>query len=176
MNTPWMAVLTGPVHVGKTTFLLRLLQDLSARGLKMNGLLSLARFQESRRIGYDMFDLRTGRKYPLLRIHPEGDWPRIGPFGMDPAGLAKAHSALSRTQGSHVTVIDEIGPLELRGEGFWPAFRSLRQQQRPLLVVVRSRLISPFRNACGTPFHLYRWAAPALEEDLRRDLLDLMPA
>jgi nucleoside-triphosphatase THEP1 len=165
-----MYVLTGPVHAGKTSFLRHFLQNSRKQGLRVNGILSLAAFQGPNRIGYDAHDLRSGDSWPLLRTDPDPGWLRVGPFGMCPEGLEKAQAAILDIAGSDLTVIDEMGPLELAGRGFWPCFQTVIKGKRPVLVVVRSDLVSRFQEALDEEIHVFRLHAANVASDLRSHL------
>ncbi len=165
-----MYVLTGPVHAGKTSFLRHFLQNSRKQGLRVNGILSLAAYQGPDRIGYDAHDLRSGDRWPLLRTDPDPGWLRVGPFGMCPEGLEKAQAAILDTDGSDLTVIDEMGPLELAGRGFWPCFQTVMKRKQPVLVVIRSDLVSRFQEAIDEEIHVFRLHAANVEKNLIRCL------
>ena len=164
-------VLTGPVHVGKTTFLLRFLQGVRNEGKHVNGILSLAIWEDSIRKGYDAFDLASGESYPLLRTEPDPSWPRAGRFGMLPEGLRRALSAITRMSRSDLTVIDEMGPLELSGRGFWPGFQAVRERLQPALVVVRQELVPGFQKVVDAQTRLFQYGEAGLAEEMRSQLL-----
>ncbi len=166
-------IFSGPVHAGKTQFLKHLLQGIQKQGLRMNGILSLAHFQDGERLGYNAMDLQTGQTFPLLRIRSEDGWLRVGSYGMLPDGLRQAEQAVLRTQDSDLTVIDEIGPLELAGSGFWPSFCRLRQQKQPTLVVVREPLVIQFEESCSRPAFHFILQTAGLEASMVERLLEL---
>ena len=160
-------VLTGPVHAGKTTFLRHLMQGFRDEGIRVNGILSLAVFKDSIRVSYDAFDLANGDSCPLLRTDPDPSWDRAGPFGMIPAGLRRAESAITDTSHSSLTVIDELGPLELAGQGFWPGFQVVREKRLPILLVVRQELIDRFQKTVKARAHLFHFGEAGLGADMR---------
>ncbi len=163
-------VLTGPVHAGKTTFLRDFLQDAGNQGLRSNGILSLAAFRGEDRIGYDAHDLKSGDLWPLLRTDADPGGIRVGPFGMIPEGLERAQDAILDTGGSDLTVIDEMGPLELTGQGFRPTLQVLIEKLQPTLVVVRSELVSRFQKAVYARPQVFRFNTDGLAADMRSHL------
>lgn len=169
---PWF-LFSGPIHSGKTSFLKHLLPDLQKQGLNMNGILSLAHFQGGERSGYNALDLQNGRIFPLLRIHSEEKWQRIGSYGMLPEGLNEAEQAIQRIQDSDLTIIDEIGPLELAGSGFWPSFCRMRQQSQSTLVVVRESLVLRLLESCSRPAYHFKLHTSGLEAAMAQRLLEL---
>ena len=166
-------VLTGPVHAGKTTFLRDFLQDAGDQGLHSNGILSLAAFLGEDRIGYDAHDLKSGDLWPLLRTDADPGWLRVGPFGMIPEGLERAQDAILDTGGSDLTVIDEMGPLELTGQGFRPAFQVLIEKLQPVLVVVRSELVARFQKTIDGEIRVFRLHEVNVANDLLSSLARL---
>ena len=138
-------VLTGPVHGGKTTFLERALPHWTGRGLACAGFLSPAAAGETGGAGYDLLEIASGRRQPYLRRHGEPGAERIGPYVFVPAALERARTILRCDGPSGLLVVDEVGPLELRGGGLWPALReALARPGRTLLVVVRRDILEGF--------------------------------
>lgn len=161
-----LKVLTGRVHSGKTTFLLKEIRVRSGQGLRINGILSLAFFEGEERRGYDALDLDTGDRFPLLRTPPREGWIRVGPYGMVPEGFRSAEAAVMGVQDADLTLIDELGPLELAGGGFWPCLQQLRAQERAILAVIRETLIGPFRDLLGEGWGVFRLGEPDLADRL----------
>ena len=141
MKRSKLFVLSGAVHAGKTTFMHRICRELQKEKLQLNGILSLTHFSGDEPRGYDGLNLQTGATFPLARLQGGSNWERAGRYFFDPEGINKAVKAILDFQDSDITVIDEIGPLELQGKGFWPALSSLRKNDHPTLIVVRENLV-----------------------------------
>jgi nucleoside-triphosphatase THEP1 len=140
-------ILTGPVHAGKTTFLRRLLPDFKARGFPVCGYLSPAIGGDWDVLGYDLFDVRTGGSMPFLRTGGEAGWQRVGPFFLLPSGQEAAEAAILGRKPGEWLIVDEVGPLELSGQGVWPALsKALDQPSFAGLVVVRKPLLDALRD------------------------------
>jgi nucleoside-triphosphatase THEP1 len=135
-------VLSGPVHAGKTTFLERVLPLWRARGLACAGFLSPAVTDEAGETGYDLVEIGSGRRRPYLRRRAEPGAERIGPYVFVPAALERARAIIRESGPSRLLVVDEVGPLELRGGGLWPALRGALAAHWPaLLLVVREDIV-----------------------------------
>jgi nucleoside-triphosphatase THEP1 len=137
-------VITGGRGTGKTSFLLRLLAALKRSGWSAGGILSPAVNNDGKRKGYDVRDLRTGLSVPLCRVGGPATGIVSGPYAFSPAGIAFGRKALDARSlaGMDVVCIDEIGPLELGGDGWAPATRELlKHLDAPLILVVRSSLL-----------------------------------
>jgi len=138
-------ILTGLVHSGKTTLLERAVHKLKQDKVKIDGFLSKALREEQEVIGYDLFDLREGGAVPLLRRTGEREWQRVGSYFFLPSGLDEAERIILRSKDAELSVVDEIGPLELSGKGFWPALKQvLFPPQTVYLVVVREKILEDF--------------------------------
>jgi nucleoside-triphosphatase THEP1 len=161
-----LRVLTGPVHSGKTTFLLRSIRAAADQGLRLNGILSLAFFEGEARRGYDALDLRSGDRFPLLRTPGQEGWIKVGPFGMVPDGFRRAEEAVMGKPDADLTVIDELGPLELSGAGFWPCMQRLHTLDRKVLVVIRETLLESFRTLFEGRWKVFRLGESDLEKRL----------
>jgi nucleoside-triphosphatase THEP1 len=143
-STRRVCLLTGPVRSGKTTRLIRLLSGIrEVEGFltpDQNGLRHL-------------LDLKTMARHPF-QVHsgPIDQRLDIGPFSFTLEAFERMHQLLRNAliHRPPLLVVDEIGPLELQGQGVEPVFsevwRALEQARWPgtLLVVVRESLVSRF--------------------------------
>jgi nucleoside-triphosphatase len=135
-------VLTGPVHGGKTTFLESSLARWSAHGLAPGGFLSVAVTGASGATGYDLLELKSGHRHPYLRRQGEPGAERIGPFFFVPSTLERAKAIIREADPRELLIVDEVGPLELRGGGLWPVVReALSRPGMSLLLVVREEIL-----------------------------------
>jgi iron complex transport system ATP-binding protein len=138
-------ILTGPLHSGKTTLLKKSVQKFKDQKVHIDGFLSLAVFKDQERIGYDLFDLNKEDSIPLLRKRGDKTWMKIGPYFFIPSGVEEAQKVLSRAGDSAICVVDEVGPLELTGEGFWPALEQvLFPPATTFLISVREGILDDF--------------------------------
>jgi nucleoside-triphosphatase THEP1 len=143
-------ILTGPVHSGKTTLLKRVAQEFKRKKLVVSGFLSEAVFGGQERVGYDLFDLKEEKSIPLIRREGKKGWQRVGSYFFVPSGIEEAQSIVSRSQNSDICVVDEVGPLELSGKGFWPALKPiLFPPLIPFLITVRQSILEDFLGILG---------------------------
>ncbi len=144
-------ILSGPPGSGKTTAC-RQLADLAQKcGLDCAGLVCPARFHESRKVGIDVLDLRTGGCRPLAEADQLPAALRTGAYRFDAEAMAWSAALLDTACPCDLLVVDEIGPLELvRGQGWANALNVLRAGQFGLaVVVVRPGLLDAFRIMMG---------------------------
>jgi nucleoside-triphosphatase THEP1 len=142
-----LLILTGRIHSGKTTRLRELVSEWRARGIALDGFLSPAVFESGRRVGYDWLDLGTDRCAPFLRRRGEAVWERVGPYFFIPPTLEKAKRKIRTHDRRNLLIVDEIGPLEIRGGGVWPALAgALSGPPLRCLLVVREEILDRFRR------------------------------
>lgn len=138
-------ILTGPVHSGKTTFLKNTIPVLREKKLQIDGYLSEAVWKNKEFTGYDLFDLKEYRNHPFIRKQGREEWQKIGLFFFLPETLGLAKKIIRRSKKADLCVVDEVGPLELKGKGVWPALRDiLMNPKQDLLLVVRESILNDF--------------------------------
>ena len=135
-----MIILTGETGSGKTTCAAAVVELLRQRGVKVGGVLATGLLHESRRSGFDITDLSTGRTVPLCREGEAGSAAeqRWGRFTFAHEGLELGREALTvRGPSADVVVVDEVGPLELAGGGWAAALDELAAGFRGGILVDR---------------------------------------
>jgi nucleoside-triphosphatase THEP1 len=150
-------VLTGPVHSGKTSLLRKLVGEWNGQRIGLDGFLSLAVHKDGELIGYDLFDLKRKKTLPYLRKEDAADREKVGLFFFIPEALEAAKRMLLRRRQKDFLIIDEAGPLEIRGGGIWPALQTvLSNPALRCLLVVRRSAIAEFRDRLkAVPFQVF---------------------
>lgn len=147
---PNILLWTGEKHSGKTTAATALVRSLRAAGRAVTGLLAPVAFEHARRVGYDAIDVRSDLRRPLLRLAADPARREIGPFAFVEAGRQLGAAALADPPaGTALVVLDEFGPLELRGGGWRDAADRLAAGAVPLLLVVRRELVASLADLYG---------------------------
>lgn len=143
-------ILTGPVHSGKTTLLKKVVRELKGQKYRVDGFLSEAVREKEETVGYDLFDLKRERSIPFIRKTGEKEWQKIGSYFFIPQALAEAEKIILRGIEADILVVDEIGPLELSGKGFWPALKRVVFKPLPsFLFVMRISMLESFLGILG---------------------------
>jgi len=138
-------ILTGPVHSGKTTLLKKAVRELKEKKYRIDGFLSETVWRKEEIVGYDLFDLKKERSIPLIRRTGEEEWQKIGSYFFIPQSLAEAEKIILRGKEADILVVDEVGPLELSGRGFWPALKQVVfQPLTSYILVIRKNIIKDF--------------------------------
>jgi len=143
-------ILTGPVHSGKTSLLKTLVANLNRYRVSVRGFLSLAAYEEGRHIGYDLFDLEKQSVSKFIRKSGHRDWQKIGEFYFIPEVLKHAQKIIDECRPPSWLIVDEVGPLELQGQGLWPSLSAALERDRLItLLVVRESLLYRVRKSLG---------------------------
>jgi nucleoside-triphosphatase len=139
-------IVSGGRGEGKTTFLSHYASRLADSGRSVGGIISPAVFEAEKRIGYDLIDLRDGTRHVLARLAGPDEKPTVGVYRFDPGTVTAGVAAVSLAvrNGLDLIAIDEVGPLEFRGDGWATALiealRCLREDQT-LVITVRPALV-----------------------------------
>jgi nucleoside-triphosphatase THEP1 len=137
-------VLTGDKGSGKTTLLTELVKEFQMKGFRVGGIISPVVYEESTRIGFDVLNIKNQNRTQLCRISSEGKRIKVGDFEFFEEGIRFGYEALDlkNLSSCKLIIIDEVGPLELEGNG-WAASldRIVDNLSCPLLLVVRKSLL-----------------------------------
>jgi len=136
--------LTGRPGVGKTTVLLRAVDELKARGVRVGGMVSREVRRAGVRVGFEIVDIATGRRGWLAHVNqPTG--PKVGKYRVNLQDLngVGASSILNAIGNADVIVIDEVGPMELYSREFKDAVRAAMESGKALLGTIHFRARDP---------------------------------
>jgi nucleoside-triphosphatase THEP1 len=136
-------VVTGPSSGGKTETVRAVAERLGSTGVPIAGFVQPGEFAEGRKVGFRLCDVATGEEAALATLgeRREGDFGTRFQFADE--GFRLGREALSRASSGAVVIIDELGPVELRGQGHMPAVRDALAVAglRGAIVVVRRALV-----------------------------------
>jgi nucleoside-triphosphatase THEP1 len=151
-------ILTGPIDSGKTSQLKNFItkaQQHDSSIAQVGGFLSLKVYENDQHIGYNIYDFTTSQQFPFLRTHTSDQRPAtsdmrhetcdvIGKYKLNPQTLSYAHNLINKAPQYDIFIIDELGPLELQGKGFWPALEKVINCDTDFLFVIREKLVEKF--------------------------------
>ena len=167
-NLPSIIIISGNIQEGKTTFVEKVINRLKRKGIAVGGFLSKVIYQNDERTGYQLFDLNTERRELLCTVDEHPQWNHYGKFYFNPKGQELGVDILKNiSEESQLIVIDEIGPLELGGEGWSAAIDELvRNSARPMIWVVREHLVEKIARkwTVGEVYHFMLHDSPRAEE------------
>lgn len=141
-------ILSAPVHTGKTTWLSQVVTELKRQNRACKGILTYAVFDGNKRIGYDTENIETGERQAFIRqvgydAAFEDSDVYLRDYHFSSVVIEEVNQMLKNAINSDVVVIDEIGPLELQGKGFFPAISFLISQPPACLIMVVRDTILP---------------------------------
>jgi nucleoside-triphosphatase THEP1 len=146
-------VVTGNIGEGKTAWLAKLAGLLRERGIRVGGILALRIVEDGVTTGYDISDIGTGKRFPFLR-NTGSEMMGVERFTMDDAGFMAGLAALdpATNRNKQVVIIDEAGPLELRGRGWSGMLEGLLNETEAILfIAVRRSLTEAVISNFGIP-------------------------
>lgn len=138
--TAKVIIITGGVEAGKTTSLRKVSEKLIQSGKLVSGFISPRIMDGDKTVAYSIENLKTGETLPFLSeksVSEDGDVQSIGKYFINSETEQKAKQILSDAlqDGAEVVVIDEVGRLELRGDGWHNELHELLKANKTTLVL-----------------------------------------
>lgn len=122
--------------MGKTTAVLRTVDLLRARDVRVGGFVTVEVRRDGRRAGFDIVDILSGVRRTMASESLRTQL-MVGRYGVDPAFEEMAVKALEKSvEKCEVTVVDEIGPMELKMPGLASTLGKLLERGRLVLATV----------------------------------------
>jgi len=142
---------TGKPGVGKTSVVQKTIKSLRLLGYIAGGVYCPEIIVNSRRVGFEIINLKTGRRGVLAHINQKKG-PRVGRYivnieDLDQVGVSAIKNGL---ESADYIVIDEVGPMELMSRKFENAILSALESPKPVLGVIHYRSQHPIINNIKT--------------------------
>ena len=138
-------LVVGEPGSGKTSWCREYIDEQRKRGATVGGILCQAIEHQGHRVGSNALNLATGQEVPFARLSQrrafrEGEV--VGDYTISREGISFASGAIRRAveNSCDLVVIDEVGPLELNGNGLISAVELALASAVNVLIVVRSSL------------------------------------
>jgi nucleoside-triphosphatase THEP1 len=122
-STVRVVVVTGTSDGGKTGTVIDVVEKLRAGGMGVAGFVQPGVYVEGQKTGFRLCDLSTGEEATLATLGPRAAGEFGTRFSFSEKGFRLGREALARARPGAVLIIDELGPVELRGAGHMPAVR-----------------------------------------------------
>ncbi len=134
-------IVTGSIGVGKTTICRKLTEIMRNRGYTCGGILTY-KAADKRLI---VEDVQTGEGENLASIDNIYNGPRTRKYFFNPRGIDFGIQAVDKGISAAILVVDEIGHLELRGEGFAKILELIKADKvKDCILVIRRELLPAF--------------------------------
>lgn len=140
---PSVWLVSGALGGGKTTFVKIVAEILITHNCRIGGFLSVRRSEADVTIGYDLQEINSNERVKFLQLVTAEATEKIGRFEICHEGVKKGNDILDHTITSSydLVVIDEVGRLELRGDGWARSIQNLMGvSKNMLLITVRDGL------------------------------------
>lgn len=137
-------IISGEIQEGKTSFLKKLLALLKENNVKLSGIMAEGVHENDERIGYDLLDVENGMRCEYIRITPDPSRYRHGKYYFSNEGLIFGKKIFDRINinNTDLVIIDEVGPVEMKGKGWAPDIDYLLENCNiPHLWIVRKSLV-----------------------------------
>jgi molybdopterin-guanine dinucleotide biosynthesis protein A len=138
-------LVVGEPGSGKTSWCKEYIDQRRKSGSTVGGILSPPVEEHGKRVGSNALNLLTGQEVPFARLSAYNSLKggeMVGDYTINRDGILFACNAIRQAVESRcdLVVIDEVGPLELRGSGLLPAVELALPSAVDVLIVVRSSL------------------------------------
>ncbi len=132
-------IVTGAIGIGKTTVCRKLIKLVQNRGYTCGGILTYKAADK----GIIIEDIQSGEKETLASINDVYHGPRTAKYSFNPDGIDFGIRSIEKSTSSAIFIIDEIGHLELRGEGFAKVLELIKTGKIEVCVLVIRRELLP---------------------------------
>ena len=136
-------VITGPTNSGKTTLLYTLFSRLDSAGFSIGGIAQVMPIPGEEKEDWLISDQGSGEVRTLLSQREQDQWERFGRFWYDQSVFDWASDLLlAHMKTYEYLTIDEIGPIELQGNGLDRALHTVfSTYTKTVISVIRSSLL-----------------------------------
>lgn len=135
--------------VGKTTVCEKVVELARSRGYSCGGILT----PKAPDKGIIIVDIQTRESKPLASIDNIYQGPRTGRYFFNPEAIEFGNRAIDGAVSSDILFVDEVGYLELEGEGFVRALEVIRAGKvKNSVLVIRQKLLPAFEARLGFEF------------------------
>ena len=140
-------LITGPPRSGKSTLIEKLIEELIQRGFNVGGIFTPEVREKSRRIGFKIIDLATGKWEWMAHVSISSHY-RVSKYGVDLTAIENigAKAILYAIDNTDLIIIDEIGKMELFSETFQEVVRKAFNSNKPVIGTIGLKLHHPFAN------------------------------
>ena len=134
-------IVTGAIGIGKSTVCRKLIEILRNRGYTCGGILTYKSADNNILVE----DIQSGKKETLASSNSLYQGPRTAKYSFNPKGIDFGIQAIDRGTSAAFLVVDEIGYLELRGEGFVKILELIKASKvKDCILVIRRELLPSF--------------------------------
>jgi len=162
--------LTGHPRCGKSTVLIKIIDILKEKGLKVGGFISPEIRARGDRIGFKVIDIYSGEEGILASINQKTG-PRVGKYRVNLGDFERvALKALDFSMKEcDVVCIDELGTMELFSHKFKEKMVKILELNKPVIVALHGNLVNEYKKYGKVIF-----VTPENRENLSEDVISLL--
>ncbi len=139
-------IITGAIGIGKTTVCEKVVKIVRSSGYSCGGILIHKAAHES----LIALDIQTGERAVLASAGNTFDGPRTPRYSFNSEAIKFGIRAINKAIDSDVLIIDELGHLELDGEGFAKSLEFVKTGRvKNSILVIRKELLPAFLAQLG---------------------------
>jgi iron complex transport system ATP-binding protein len=139
-------IVTGAIGIGKTTVCKEVVEIVRSQGYSCGGIITY----KIRNEDIVIEDIRTGTTNHFASTQNVYTGPRTEKYCFNPEGIEFGIQAIEKGISSDVLVVDEIGQLELGGQGFAKIIKQIGTDDiKNCILVIRKTLLSDFLPRLG---------------------------
>lgn len=148
-------IVTGSIGVGKTTICKKVIELAGSLGYICGGVITY----KTRDDDIIIQDVRTGETKTLASIRDIYQGPRTSKYCFNPEAFDFGNEAIEGSISSDITVVDELGYLELQGQGFSRVVKQVTAGTfKHCILVIRSDLLSSYLSRLGVETTVFETA------------------
>ena len=142
-NLQKIIIITGERSEGKTTFLKNIISIFKAEEQGIQGFLSLAIFENETKIGYNLLNISDNKEMKFISENESQGMIKFRKYYFSNDAIAYGNNILmSYSNTNDILIIDEIGPWELEGGGWFEGINMLTKFSRYKMIwVVRKEIL-----------------------------------
>jgi iron complex transport system ATP-binding protein len=145
-------IVSGSIGIGKTTICQKVIEIAQRQGFRCGGIITYKTENEDIVIK----DVQTGKTKIFASTSDIYDGPRTEKYSFSPEGIEFGIQAIIKGFSADVLVVDEIGQLELSGQGFariidWISAGRIKN----CIIVIRKALLSDFLPHLGAEISVF---------------------
>ena len=144
INNENIIIIRGTEKTGKSTLLFNIVETLKQNNIKVGGFICPSVKENDMLVGHDLLDIYNNKKVVLSRLQGNEKMAKVGNFFFNNEGIACGKKALNIVNFTEadVVIIDEVGPWELKNQGWAESINHLvKSFNKPMIWVVRESIV-----------------------------------
>jgi nucleoside-triphosphatase THEP1 len=148
-------IVTGTTGIGKTTVCQKVIEIALSRGYSCGGVITC----KTQNGDIIIEDIQAGEKKILASTSNIYYGPHTGKYYFNPEGIGFGIQAIDRGTTADILMVDELGHLELGGQGFASVVEQIATGKiKNCILVIRKELLSSFLPRLGVSATIFETA------------------